>query len=127
MIFGKICLYIAENKKSHNDELKEKIIEYIYDHTADTNLSLTSVAAFLHMNPSYLSHFFKQQTGENFIEFVNKTRLDKVKRLLRESKLPLSDICSQTGFSSPATLIRVFKKLNGVTPGQYREGGTEPD
>ncbi|MBB6729791.1 helix-turn-helix domain-containing protein [Cohnella zeiphila] len=126
-IFGKICLYMAENKKSHNDELKEKIIEYIYDHTADTNLSLSSVAAFLHMNPSYLSHFFKQQTGENFIEFVNKTRLEKVKSLLRTSKLPLSDICSRTGFSSPATLIRVFKKLNGVTPGQYREGGFEPD
>lgn len=121
MIFAEICLYISQNKKSHNEELKEKILAYIHANLRNANLSLTSVASYLHMNASYLSAFFKEQTGENFVDYLTKARLEMVKELLQSSSLPLTEICGRTGYSSSASLIRVFKKLYGITPGQYRE------
>jgi len=72
------------------------------------------------MNPSYLSYFFKEQTGENFIDYLNKVRIEKAKELLKDSSMSLSEIASQVGYSNAGYFNRIFKKIVGITPGQYR-------
>jgi two-component system response regulator YesN len=120
-IYGEICKYINDNKKSKNQVLIENIMEYIKTFFRNPGLSLVCVADAFDINPNYLSGYFKEQTGENFMNFVNSVRLNEAKRLLQDTKLPLQDICREVGYSNSGVLIRNFKKYEGITPGEYRE------
>jgi two-component system, response regulator YesN len=119
--FCRICSYINDNKKSRNTVLIENITEYINIHFNSQGLSLVSVADAFSINPNYLSGYFKEQTGENFMNYVNNVRLGKVKDLLKETTMSLQDISKKVGYSNSGVLIRNFKKYEGITPGEYRE------
>jgi len=116
-----VCDYLQQKKKSHNTDLKSQIVEHVLDNLSDMNLSLTSIALAFDINPTYLSRFFKEQTGENLIDFVNKRRIDKVKDQLTSTDDAIQNIAEQCGFASSQSLLRVFKKYEGITPGQYRQ------
>ncbi len=116
-----VCDYLQQKKKSHNTDLKSQIVEHVLDNLSDMNLSLTSIALEFDINPTYLSRFFKEQTGENLIDFVNKRRIDKVKDQLTSTDDAIQNIAEQCGFASSQSLLRVFKKYEGITPGQYRQ------
>jgi len=116
-----ICDYLQQKKKSHNTDLKSRIVEYVLDNLSDLNISLTSIGLEFDINPTYLSRFFKEQTGENFIDFVNQRRVDKSKQLLMDTDEPIQAIAEQCGFANSQSLLRVFKKYEGITPGQFRK------
>lgn len=115
-----VCDYIQDKKKSHNSGLKDRILDYVHEHVTDTNLSLTDISLAFNMNPTYLSRFFKEQTGENLVDYVNQSRILLAKQLLRATSASLNEISEQVGFASSQSLIRVFKKYEGITPGQFR-------
>lgn len=117
----KACDYLQQKKKSHNTDLKSQVVEHVLHNLNDMNISLTSISLAFDINPTYLSRFFKEQTGENLVDFVNKRRVDKVKSLLAETNHAIQDIAEQCGFASSQSLLRVFKKYEGITPGQYRQ------
>lgn len=121
IIYIRICKYINKSKKSHNDDLKDKIVSYINQKFSDNSLSLVSIADAFHLNSSYLSYFFKEQMGENFLDYLGKVRIEMAKELLKNTVQPLSDIATQVGYADRGSLTRIFKKLEGVTPSQYRE------
>lgn len=121
MIYGEICKYISSNGKGHNKALIQNIIEYIGAHYNNTDLSLVSVADAFNINPNYLSGYFKEQTGYNFIYYVNNIKLEEVKRLLLNTNLNLQEITKKVGYSTSGVLIRNFKKYVGSTPSEYRE------
>ncbi|MEF2243689.1 helix-turn-helix domain-containing protein [Paenibacillus sp. GXUN7292] len=116
-----ICDYLQQKKKSHNTDLKSRIVEYVLDNLSDLNISLTSIGLEFDINPTYLSRFFKEQTGENFIDFVNQRRVEKTKQLLMDTDEPIQAIAEQCGFANSQSLLRVFKKYEGITPGQFRK------
>lgn len=120
VISGRVNL----NKKSHNVQLKNGIIEYIGGHYADNSISLVSVAEEFHLNPSYLSVFFKEQVGDTFINYVLRLRMEKACRLLRNTKENLQTIAEKIGYANSGVFIRVFKKQYGYTPGQYRDNAS---
>lgn len=120
-VYQNICTYIGQQKKSHNLQLKERILAYINDNFDSSNLSLTSVAEELGINPAYLSYYFKEQIGNNFSVYISKLRIEKVKQLLRESNLSIQEIAEKVGYNNSAALISNFKKQEGMTPGKYRE------
>ncbi|OME76145.1 hypothetical protein BK120_29630 [Paenibacillus sp. FSL A5-0031] len=117
----KACDYLQQKKKSHNTDLKSQVVEHVLHNLNDMNISLTSISLAFDINPTYLSRFFKEQTGENLVDFVNKRRVEKVKSLLAETNHAIQDIAEQCGFASSQSLLRVFKKYEGITPGQYRQ------
>lgn len=121
----KACDYLQQKKKSHNTDLKRQVVEHVLLNLNDMNISLTSISLAFDINPTYLSRFFKEQTGENLVDFVNKRRVEKVKSLLAETNHAIQDIAEQCGFASSQSLLRVFKKYEGITPGQYRQSRTE--
>lgn len=102
------------------------IIEEQY---SDNNLSLTMIAETLSVNHSHLSRYFKQQTGIGFLEYLQKYRLNAAKKLIREnSDMVFKEVASKTGFYNESALIRVFKKIENMTPGQYKASVTlQPD
>lgn len=85
-------------------------------------LTLKEAAAKLHMNPSYLSQLFKQQTGVTFSDYVLKVRLEEAKRLLACTSLRMSEISERLGYTDLTYFSGNFKKLTGMTPSEYRKG-----
>jgi AraC-like DNA-binding protein len=89
-----------------------------------SNISLDAYAEELEMSPSRLSKVFKQFTGENFIDYIVKLKLEHCKELLIHSDMKINEISDLLSYQ-PSYLIRIFKKNEKVTPGQYREKYTK--
>jgi AraC-like DNA-binding protein len=86
----------------------------------DSGINLEITARQLGVSRSYLSTAFKKMVGCNFNEYINIIRVEKSKRLLRDSVAPIEDIGMECGFSNQRTFDRVFKKIADVTPKEYR-------
>ncbi|MDF2925635.1 MAG: hypothetical protein K0R57_4549 [Paenibacillaceae bacterium] len=98
----------------------QKAVEFILLHLGE-NLTLTRVAEHIHMNPSYLSHLFKEETGSNFLDFVTLQRIGKAKEYLASAKFKNYELAEKTGFISYPHFCTVFKKVTGMTPNEYKK------
>jgi len=83
-------------------------------------LSLTMVAEAVSMSPNYLSEKFRRVTGENFVAYINRRRVQKARHLLHESKLRISEIAFAVGFQSLSQFNRIFKQQMGKSPTAVR-------
>jgi two-component system response regulator YesN len=90
------------------------------EHKYAEEMSLTSLAEQLYVNPNYLSSLFKIQTGLTFTHHLTRTRMKKAKSLLRETTLKIYEICEQVGYTDQAHFSRVFKALESISPYEYR-------
>lgn len=105
--------------------LVEKVKEYIQINFGKP-ISLESIAEDFHVNASYLSSQFKKYTGKNFNFYLNETRIEKAKDFLMAYDLNLQQISELTGYKDQVHFCKVFKKLTGMTPKEYkatRHGG----
>lgn len=109
---------IADAQQHGNSGMK-KLLEYIEEHY-DQPLSLTSLAHHFHFNPSYLSSYFTAHNKEGFSEYLNKVRVEKAATMLRNDDHSISEISSRVGYSDHSYFTKVFKKLMGFSPSQYR-------
>jgi AraC-like DNA-binding protein len=96
-----------------------KARSFIREHS-DEELSLTKVAKFVNISPNHLSEKFKEVTGVNFVDYVASTRTEKARELLQNSNLRISEIAFAVGFQSLSQFNRVFKRLTGKSPTQFR-------
>ncbi len=85
------------------------------------DISLDDVSRVVDISPYYFSKLFKEETGENFIEYLTNIRIEEAKKLLRNRDNSIKNICADTGYSDPNYFSRIFKKQVGVTPTEYRE------
>lgn len=120
-LFHVICKYISSKKINRNNELLEQVTNYINENYFIKDLSQTNIADLFSITPQYLSTFFKQNTGQNMVDYINRLRIEKVKELLWNSRLTISEIADKTGFGSIRSLDRVFKNYEGISPGKFRE------
>ena len=93
--------------------------KFIEEHSSE-ELSLTKVAQAVNISGNYLSEKFKNVTGVNFVEYVARVRFEKACDLLENGDRRISEIAFAVGFQSLSQFIRVFKKLSGKSPTQYR-------
>ncbi len=108
-----------------NSKLIGQSVQYIHANYMN-KVSLKRLAESLHINPSYLSMHFKREMGANFTDYLNDVRIKRSKDLLITSSLSLLDISLQTGFEEQSYFTKVFKKLVGCTPNQYRRRILQP-
>ncbi len=114
-----LAAWTSQNNAAPLDELITAIHSYIGTHL-DSQLTLTEIAAHVHMNPSYLSRYYKKQCGENLFDYIMKMRLHRARQLLLEQTMKVSDVALLVGFSSLGYFSAVFKKAVGVSPQDYR-------
>ena len=86
-------------------------------------VTIKTVADLTGFSPNGFSRFFKQCTGSNFCDYLISVRVDKAALLLRTSKETIANIAYSCGFNSPHYFNNVFKRLKGVTPGEFKELG----
>lgn len=116
-----ICVYEID-KINHSKSHKhiEKILEFI-DMNLSHNISLNDIADFIGLNPSYVSKIFKDHIGKNYVDYLNRSRIEKAKQLLINTKLAVKEVGFRVGFNSVQTFTRTFKKYEKITPGKFRE------
>ncbi|WP_158602265.1 helix-turn-helix domain-containing protein [Cohnella endophytica] len=82
-------------------------------------ITLEEVADHLHLNPSYFSRLFKKESGENFIEYVTRLKMEKAKELLGESGHTVEKIALQLGYDNKSYFVKLFKQHYGTAPGRF--------
>lgn len=116
-------LISSEEKSSSDaeDNLLTQIQQYIAQNYDDCNFSLQKCADAMHINNSYLSHYFKEQTDMNLNYYIASLRIQRAKELLSDTNLSLAVISEEVGYYNLNSFIRRFKQITGTTPGNYRK------
>ena len=97
-----------------------RTIDYISEHL-HSRILIGDAAAYLGINPSYLSRLFKKETGITFTDYVCRSKAEEAAGLLRYSEFTDTQISSLLCFSSQSYFIKVFKKHMGMTPKEYKK------
>ncbi len=95
--------------------------KYINEHYKE-DISLQDVAGYLGYSDVYFCKLFKQNFDKNFIGYLNEFRIGKAKQLLADPGINIKDISSEAGYRDANYFTRVFKRMVGVTPSEYRNG-----
>lgn len=118
--FDQVQELAGQRDEKETDPGIKRVLAFIEDHYSDT-LSLTSVAAAFHFNPSYFSTYFSTHTGEGFNEYVTKMRIEKAVELLQDRSISISEISGRVGYADHSYFCKVFKKQKGMSPSRYRK------
>lgn len=84
-------------------------------------MSQAQAAAAVHLSPSSFSRFFRRMTGRTFVSYLHELRVADACRRLAESEAGVTDICFDCGFENVSNFNRVFRKLRGTSPRDYRK------
>lgn len=96
-------------------------IQRRFERHCERNYSLQGLADEFHISPSTLSHSFKKTTGFSVFEYLSACRFALAKNYLRNTEMSVCEIIEQCGFSCSSNFSRSFKKLEGVTPLEFRK------
>ena len=110
---------LRSGEESREEKHYARLTEYIRKGYMN-DISLDSAGEALGMSPSYIGLVFRKVGETSFLKYLTDIRMEETKRLLRETDLTLREIGEKVGIENQNTLIRTFKKAEGVTPGQYR-------
>ena len=110
----------SDNQSKH---ILKKALTYIEENYSQESLSLNSVAGEVNVSANYFSAIFSRAMQVTFVEYVTGKRMDKAKRLLRQTQMHTGEIAMEVGYKDPHYFSFVFKKTQGCTPREYRAGG----
>lgn len=108
-------------RSDHNTNQVKKAEEFLLQNYADKDLSLHSVCKHLFISTSYFSFIFKSSTGETFVEYLTRIRVEKAMQLFKTTALKTYEVADSVGYADPHYFSMIFKKANGVSPTEYRE------
>lgn len=131
-LFSAICEIGFNNQiKLGENRVYSEIVDYVSQNYTDYNISLKDISAKFTVQEYAVSKMFKSITGYNFLDYVNRRRIDLAKKLLRTTDEPIYLISEKIGFDNDRSFRRVFKKYEGIGPLDYRnmknkEGEEDP-
>lgn len=114
------CLLEAQDKRLHAATIRD-MRKFIEEEYANPNMSLDYLSSTFKINSKYVSKLFKEETGQKFVDFLIDIRIQVAQRLLAESQAPMQEVAEQIGYTSAISFSRVFKKVVGYSPSEFRE------
>lgn len=112
---------IGALRRLDTDEEKMMQIRSFVSCNITGEIRLNEISAHVGMSVSSFCVFFKKQTGQTFISYVNERKLEIACRLLEKGKLSVSEVCTASGFGDPAYFSRIFRSRYGVSPSRWAE------
>lgn len=119
----RISMFESRTKKGDPDMEEQPmlgIVRYMQEHLSE-EISLTVLAEEFHLSAQYISQLFKNEIGVNFLTYLTSIRMEQARKLLLSTSLSIAEISGKTGYSDYRVFTKVFKKIEGVTPSQYRQ------
>ncbi|MBX9953481.1 AraC family transcriptional regulator [Peribacillus simplex] len=120
----KVLAKYDKRESSHNySTLIHHSLSFIHENYAE-KLSLSDIAREVHTNPTYLSRKFHEEVGTSFSEYLMHYRIKAAKRALtNNTSWSISDVAEKSGFNSQHYFSTLFRKIEGITPKEFREKG----
>ncbi len=115
--------WVGLQEQVHVDENAQRIRmaeDYIKENV-NRSISRTEVADYLHLNEEYFSRVFKKYTGQTFKDYDIGYRMELAKKLLEQTKLPISIVASKVGYDNFSHFSKLMKKYTGFSPQEYRK------
>ena len=84
-------------------------------------VGLQEAAQYLELSESHLSRLFKEETGLNFLQYLNAFRVNKAAQLMKDPRKNISQIAAECGFPSPGYFAKIFRRFSGHTPTSFRD------
>lgn len=109
-----------ENIQTKTGKLAENLAVFLQAHVENPNLDLNMLSEEFGLTPQYISNVFKRYNGQNIKDYISEIRLEKAKELLCTTTMPIKEIALTVGYSGEISIIRLFKKYENTTPGEYR-------
>jgi len=116
-----LCREMKREIKVKNGSLGEKAMEFINENYFEDGINASAVADKLGVHAAYLSKVFKEQVGIGVLDYINTTRIEKAKEILVNSNMSIEEVSGAVGILSTRTFARLFKKYEGMAPGEYRQ------
>ena len=111
---------LIELPRSVDNHIINSVIGYIAANYSRP-VGLQEAAEYLSISESHLSRLFKEETGLNFLQYLNAWRINKAIQLMSDPRRNISEIAGECGFPSPGYFAKIFKRFSGKTPSQYRD------
>ncbi len=111
---------IEQQEAAHPLPYVERMKAYIRDNF-QKDITLDSVSEFINLHPSYCSTIFKKAEGKSVTEFINTMRINHAKELLETTNFRIGEVGVMSGIPDPYYFSRVFNKISGVSPSDYRK------
>ncbi|MEK8130275.1 helix-turn-helix domain-containing protein [Paenibacillus filicis] len=125
VLMEELCGFITSKKNDHHNKTVEQVIAYISQAYSDPDLNLYRIAEQVERPEKYISNLFKEVTGMNLSDHLEKVRMDHAAELLRGRLYTLDEIASLVGYNSSHSFRRAFKRVVGVSPSAYRQSMSE--
>lgn len=119
-----VALELADTIRQNRENpqsLIDQIIEYVNNNYFDQDLSLKTLSNRFDFAAGYLGQLLKKKTGELFSDYVNGVRVEHAKALLLNTDMKASEIAEKVGYSTSNYFYRIFKKITGAYPSEYRD------
>jgi AraC-like DNA-binding protein/biotin operon repressor len=113
-------LHRSEKDVADRTFREQDLITYVNINFVDPDMCLKTFAAKYNLSTTYVSRIFKKSTGSTLTDYIHMLRLNLAKKYLTEG-MTLNDISEKCGYANTLTLIRAFKKYEGVTPSEYKK------
>jgi AraC-like DNA-binding protein len=97
----------------------DRALEYIHDNYRK-DIDINAIAENVGLSYSYLRKIFKDETGDNIINYINHIRVEESKRLLLQTGMTVKEIAHNLGYNNEQSFLRFFKKYEECSPGEYR-------
>lgn len=124
-VLGDMMEYVMPDvKKTSTDSIRDAVkqaVEYINSHYFE-ELSLTSLAEQFNVESSYFSKIFRQETGETVMVYITRLRIEKAQEYMKKQEISLTEIAFLVGYDDYTYFSRVFRKMVGKSPRDYRGG-----
>jgi len=126
-VLSLLCLIFSKLQPDNVDKKQrsfriEKALQAMHEHYADSTLDLKKIAKFAGLSHIHFGRIFKQELGETPMKYLNLYRIKKAEVLLKRSDIFIGEVGDRVGFADRLHFSRVFRKIKGISPRQYRVG-----
>lgn len=112
--------YVSASETKSYRAMVNEMKDYIEENFTNPDLSLKHLSDRFQISGKYASYLFKTEFKMKFVDFLTELRMKEAQLLLEETDFPLQDIALQVGYANAISFGRVFKRIAGITPGDYR-------